>query len=136
MMRATAASILAVCMFAAVGGRSHAAEDLAPEQAMVRQLQQAVRSDDRTWLADHARYPVNYFGGGKRVIRNRAAFIRQYRSLISAKLRAAVLAQDPADVFKNSQGLMIGDGYYNIWVRDLGDGTTVNYQIITINNGP
>jgi len=51
-------------------------------------------------------------------------------------LRAAVLAQDPADVFKNSQGLMIGDGYYNIWVRDAGDGTTVNYQIITINNGP
>jgi len=136
MMKATSASILAVCMFAAVNGRSAAAEDLPPEQAIVRQLQQAVRRDDKTWLADHARYPVNYFGGGKRVIRNKAAFIKQYPLLISAKLLAAVLAQDPADVFKNSQGLMIGDGYYNIWIRDAGDGTTEDYQIITINNGP
>ena len=112
------------------------AEDRSPEQTIVMQVQQAVRAGDKTWLADRARYPLNYFGGGKRVIRSKAAFLKQYRSLVGAKLRTAVLAQDPADVFRNSQGLMIGDGYYNIWVRDSGDGTVVNYQIITINNGP
>ena len=112
------------------------AEDRSPEQTIVMQVQQAVRDGDKTWLADHARYPLNYFGGGKRVIRSKGAFLKQYPSLVGAKLRTAVLAQLPADVFRNSQGLIIGDGYYNIWVRDSGDGTVANYQIITINNGP
>lgn len=136
MTRTIGAFILATCALSAFAGPAAVAEDPPPKQAIVMQLQQAVRTNDKEWLADHARYPVNYYGTGRRVISSKAAFVKQYPSLIGAKLRAAVLAQDPAAVFENSQGLMIGDGYYNIWIRDAGDGTTLNYQIITINNGP
>jgi hypothetical protein len=55
------------------------------------QLQQAVHSNDKAWLADHARYPVSYFGRRKFLIRNKSSFINNYSSLLGTKLRAAVL---------------------------------------------
>ena len=66
---------------------------------------------------------------------DKAAFLRNYALLFGAKLRAAILAQDPESVFENAQGLMIGEGRYNVWIRDTGDGDAVRYQIIAI-NGP
>ena len=94
---------------------SFAAEAGPPEkQVIVMQLQQAVRANDKAWLAAHTRYPISYFGHGKRVIPDKAAFIRNYALLFGAKLRVAVLAQDPANVFENWQGLMVGEGRYNV----------------------
>ena len=55
--------------------------------------------------------------------------------LFGAKLRAAMLAQDPESVFENAQGLMIGEGRYNVWIRDTCDGDAVRYQMTAI-NGP
>jgi hypothetical protein len=113
---------------------SFAAEADVPEkQVIVMQLQQAVRANDKAWLAAHTRYPLSYFGRGKRVIRSKASFIRNYALLFGAKLRAAILAQDPANVFENWQGLMVGEGRYNIWVRDTADGELARYRIVTIN---
>jgi hypothetical protein len=74
------------------------------------------------------------FGKRKVVIRNRAAFIGNYSSFLSPKLRASVLAQDPANVFENWQGVMIGGGNQNIWVTKVGDADNAPYQIITIND--
>jgi hypothetical protein len=111
-----------------------AAEARLPEkQAIVMQLQQAVRANDRTWLAAHTRYPLSYFSRGKRVIRGNAAFIRNNALLLGAKLRAAILAQDPANVFENWQGLMVGEGRYNVWLRDTADGEPARYRIVAIN---
>jgi hypothetical protein len=107
--------------------------DLPEKQTIVVQLQQAVRADDKAWLAAHARYPLSYFGHGKRVIRGKADFTRNYALLFGAKLRAAVLAQDPEKVFENWQGLMVGEGRYNVWVRDTGNGGANRYQIVAIN---
>ncbi len=45
-----------------------------------------------------------------------------------------MLAQDPADVFENWQGAMVGDGNYNIWITQVGDAANAPYQIITIND--
>jgi hypothetical protein len=98
-------------------------------------FQQAVRANDKTWLAANTGYPLSYFGHQKLVIRDKAAFLRNYALLFGAKLRAAILAQDPESVFANAQGLMIGEGRYNVWIRDTGDGDDVRYQIIAT-NGP
>jgi hypothetical protein len=92
------------------------------KQAMVMQVQQAVRANNKAWLAAHARYPLNYFGSRKFVIRDKAAFVRSYPAVFGTTLRSAILAQDPESVFENWQGLMIGEGRYNAWIRDLGDG--------------
>jgi hypothetical protein len=108
--------------------------DVPTKQKFVAALQNAVRADDKNWLADHMSYPVNYFGKHKVVIRSRAAFISNYSSFLSPKLRASVLAQDPANVFENWQGVMIGGGNQNIWVTRVGDAENAPYQIITIND--
>jgi hypothetical protein len=112
-----------------------AAAGLPEKQVIVMHLQQAVRANDKTWLAAHTRYPLSYFGRAKLVIRDKAAFVRKYALLFGAKLRAAVLAQDPANVLENWQGLMVGEGRYNVWVRDTADGAPARYRIIAI-NGP
>jgi len=112
-----------------------AADELSPKQAAVAQFQQKLHDNDKGWLADHALYPLHYYGRRKLLIRNRKAFINDYALLFGAKLRTAVLAQDPANVFENSQGLMIGEGLYNVWIRDIGDGDAARYQIVAI-NGP
>ncbi len=111
-----------------------AAEADPPDKpAIVKQFQQAVRADNKAWLAANTRFPLSCFGHHKLVIRDKAAFLRNYALVFGAKLRAAVLAQDPESVFENAQGLMIGEGRYNIWIRDTGDGDAVRYQIIAIN---
>jgi hypothetical protein len=128
---------LTICLALIVFGLndSFAAEAGLPEkQTIITQLQQAVRADDKAWLAAHTRYPLSYFGRGNRVIRDKATFIRNYALLFGAKLRAAILAQDPANVFENWQGLMVGEGRYNVWVRDTGDGGASRYQIVAINS--
>lgn len=79
-------------------------------------------------------YPVNYFGKQKVVIRGKTSFINNYASFVTPKLRASVLAQDPADVFENWQGAMIGGGNENIWITQVGDSDNAPYQIITIND--
>ncbi|HEY5166862.1 MAG TPA: hypothetical protein VII80_03545 [Pseudolabrys sp.] len=131
------AGFLAAGLLLAATGWTAAAESHIPQkQIFVTQLQQALRANDKAWLAEHTRYPLRSYGSKQPSIRNKPAFINNYSSLISAKLRAAVLAKDPADVFENWQGLMIGEGSYNIWIRNSGDGLNERYQIITINNGP
>jgi hypothetical protein len=46
-----------------------------------------------------------------------------------------VLAQDPENVFENWQGMMVGEGNHNIWVRDAGSsGLNQHYELIAIND--
>ncbi len=67
---------------------------------------------------------------------NQAWFLRRYATVIGPKLKAAVLAQDPEQVFENWQGLMVGEGSRNIWVRIVGPDLEPKYEIITIDGGP
>jgi hypothetical protein len=111
------------------------AEDKIPKkQAFVVALQQAIRTDDKSWLAEHTRYPLRYYGHRKIPINSKAAFLKNYPAIIGAKLRAFVLAQDPENVFENWQGMMVGDGSTNIWVRNEGEDLDPRYLIITIND--
>jgi len=58
----------------------------------------------------------------------------RHPDFIGKKLRTAALAQDPENVFENWQGMMVGEGNYNIWVRNVGDGLSERYELITIND--
>lgn len=105
------------------------------KQAFVIDLQKALRANDQIWLADHMRFPVRHNTSRKALIRSKTAFLKNYSAIISAKLQADVLAQDPANVFENWQGMMIGSGSRNIWVREFGEGADKHYGIVTINDG-
>jgi hypothetical protein len=80
------------------------------------------------------RYPVRYFGKRTFTIPGKSWFATNHRAVIGPKLRAAVLAQDPENVFENWQGLMVGEGTFNIWVRNTADGPHERYEIVTIND--
>ena len=136
-MRKEALALLAgLALISSSPKHGFAAEAGPPDKpATVMQFQQAVRTDDKAWLAAHTRYPLGYFGRRKLVVSDTAAFLHNYALLFSATLRAAVLAQDPQAVLENAQGLMIGEGRYNVWIRDTGDGDIARYQIVAI-NGP
>ena len=124
-------------MFAAgflASTKGFAQDQVPPKQAFVRDLQLALRKDDRSWIADHMSYPVRYHGRMASVIRDRNDFVRSYSRLISDRLRGAILAQKPDDVFENWQGLMIGDGTHNMWARDTAPGDATHYEIVTIND--
>lgn len=133
-MKAARALWIAAALLLLSAGQGFAADEAPAKQAFVRDLQQALRKDDRGWIADHMQYPVQYHGRVANVIRNRNDFVRNYARLISDRLRAALLAQQPDRVFENWQGVMIGDGDHNMWVRDEGSGGATRYAIVTIND--
>jgi len=110
------------------------AQDIPVKQKFVATLQNAIRSGDKDWLASHMRYPAHFYGRKTVVIRGKPWLVKNYKSIIGAKLRAAVLAQDPENVFENWQGLMVGEGSFNIWVRNTGNGQHERYEIVTIND--
>jgi hypothetical protein len=115
------------------------ADPVDPTPAFIAELQNAIRDDDKAWLADHLHLPVNYFGKTDQIIRSKDWFLRHYPTLIGPELKQNVLAQKPEEYFKNYQGVMIGDGGLNIWVEDFGDegaGIPARFEIITINNSP
>jgi hypothetical protein len=114
---------------------SSRADDMPIKETFVITLQHAIRTGDKAWLADHTRYPLRYNGRSNISVRNRASFVKNYPTIIGEKLRVAVLAQDPQNVFENWQGIMVGQGNYNIWVRDAGsNGLDQYYELITIND--
>jgi len=113
------------------------AEPLDPMPPFIIELQNAVRNDDKEWLADHLHLPVNYFGKTKQVISSKDWFFKHYATVIGPELKANILKQDAETYFKNYQGVMVGDGGRNIWLDDFGDegaGVPACFEIITINN--
>jgi len=113
------------------------AEPVDPTPTFIAALQNAIRNDDKRWLAEHLHLPVRYFGKTTEVIRTKAWFLKHYATIIGPELKANVLKQDSDAYFKNYQGVMVGDGGRNIWLDDFGDegaGFPTRFEIITINN--
>lgn len=123
-------------LFCAFASHAHAQSEVAPKFAFVRELQKAVRTDNRTWLADRIQYPLRHHGRTATIIRDRSDFMRNYANIVSDKLRRAILAQEPEKTFENWQGMMVGDGGHNIWLRESGEGDNLRYEIVTINDMP
>jgi hypothetical protein len=128
-----------------MSGRFHSAlaldsalsEPLDPMPPFIAELQDAIRNDDKQWLADHLHLPVNYFGNMKQIIRSKDWFLRHYATVIGPALKANILKQDPNAYFKGYQGVMVGDGGRNIWLDTFGDegaGAPARFEIVTINN--
>ena len=125
----------ALVVLIAIGADAALAEPASnPKSALVAELQGAVRTDDKAWLAAHLHYPVRYDGRKDELIRSKAWFNKHYAIVIGPELKAALLAQDPEDIFENWQGIMVGEGSRNIWLRNFGADTEPKYEIITINN--
>jgi hypothetical protein len=103
------------------------------DTAFVATLKEAVAKKDTAWLIAHATFPLLWNKDAEaRHVKSRGQFETRIDQIISPAVQAAVAAS--RDYLQNWQGIMVGDGGRNIWVRKIGAGTDMEYKIITIND--
>ncbi len=133
-MKSCVGLILCLMFFSAFAAHAGNTADQSSDRVFLLDLQRALRTDDKDWLAAHMHYPASYYGPNFIMIKNRASFDDHYPMLVGPKLRAIVLAQDPDQLFKDRHGIMIGSDP-NIWFYNFGSGPEdTRYEIITIND--
>ena len=106
-------------------------EDPREVERFLSGLKRAVADDDRARVADMVNFPLrtNLRGRAARV-RGRREFLRNYRSIFTAKVKRALAEEETGGLFANWRGVMVGDG--EIWFRPSGrDG---RLKIVTVNN--
>jgi hypothetical protein len=114
-MRAWRCLASAIVVLIAVGADAALAESATnPKSALVAELQDAVRTDEKNWLVVHMHFPVRYYGKSAKLIRSKTWFLQHYATVIGPELKAKLTAQDPNDIFENWQGIMVGEGSRNI----------------------
>jgi hypothetical protein len=133
-MKSCIGLVLCLMLVSAFTGQAGNAADQSSDRVFLLDLQKALRTNDKNWLAEHMHYPASYYGPNFVMIKNRASFDSHYPMLIGPKLRAIVLAQDPDQLFRDQHGVMIGS-VPNIWFYNFGDGPDhIRYEIITIDD--
>jgi hypothetical protein len=107
------------------------------DKAFFEDMRKAILADDMNWLSTNlVTYPFDCGVGKSKIILRSKKDLRKHASRIfDAALKATVRNQSPDSLFKNWQGVMVGNG--EIWFSELGDdkdGKTVwTYSIIAIN---
>lgn len=100
-------------------------------RSFLTELQKAVEGNDAVKVARLVQYPVRIIGDGRQSkITRPSDFIQKYSSIITAKVRKAILAQSAECLFGNQQGVMVGNG--EVWFTQDSRG---QMRIITINTG-
>lgn len=99
-------------------------------------IQQAVRTNNKTWIAQHVQYPFVARIGPKKTIniKYQNQFIQNYDKIFSASYKKAVLNSCTCNLFANGNGVMLGSG--EIWIYQKPESTEQSYDfvIIAINN--
>jgi hypothetical protein len=115
---------------------SAAGLETAEVRSFLASLQQAVRNDDRQAVASLVSYPITVrIDGAPTTLADPAAFTAQYPEVMTEPVRAAIAAAEPATLFANSDGVMVGRG--ELWFGGVyEDGAkTYDIRIVGINPG-
>lgn len=88
--------------------------------AWVKQLQTAMRNQDKNTIANLVIYPLRINDSPKKIyfIKDQKQFLQEYSTIITTPIEKKILQVDPIDIFCNSQGGMIADGA--IWFAAQG----------------
>jgi hypothetical protein len=85
------------------------------ERAVLSELKEAIALRDPQRISNRVIYPIKLcVGDRERRVRNAAEFERNFDRIMNRDVRSAVTAQSPDDLFKNWQGVMIGQG--QVWI--------------------
>ena len=88
-------------------GASH--DDLIDRNVQI--FWKGVQRGDKTAVAQQIRYPLKVTIGKKpSTLRSAADFVKHYSSLITARTRAAIIADIPRYMFVRDEGVMLADG--------------------------
>lgn len=78
-------------------------------------LQNAVAKNDIKAVSKLVYYPLNVNSNGKtKIIKNQKQFIKEFKTIMTKKVKNSILKQKPDQVFVNYKGAMTGDG--EVWI--------------------
>ena len=88
-------------------------EDYSLAVQFATHIQRAVQNGDATAFAHLGDYPVRLNQGRHHAMIDSPTLEATYDQIITPKMQAAILAQDPSDIFCNDQGAFIANG--DLW---------------------
>ncbi|MFF2907915.1 hypothetical protein [Paenibacillus sp. NPDC057934] len=107
-------------------------EDPKEFTTFLAKLQKAVSESKSKEVAELMSYPLNVNKSGKTFpIYTKEEFVQKYDRIMTANVRAKLLAQKPDQAFSNSNGIMIGDG--ELWISKINNRVVV-YAVNVIEN--
>jgi hypothetical protein len=107
------------------------------DKVYFKQIQKAVLTVDAKWLSQaFFNHPfIVYLPEGHIKLQSEGDLKKHFKAIFNTKLKEVVRNQSPDSLFKNWQGVMIGDG--EIWFSEIGEtnGNKLIWQdrIIAIN---
>jgi hypothetical protein len=135
-LRVTLLTILVLAAQQALAGQTRS-DGLSESEvtAFVAALQAAVRAEKPAAVADLVVFPLRVNKPPQTMfVKSRGEFVRSYAKIFTPGVRAAILQQNPAELFHNWQGFMIGDG--QIWFTGVcPDASCATHRVgvITVN---
>lgn len=102
----------------------------------VTQIQSYVINNNKEELAEQIAYPINIKVNGKVAgIQTKDDFISKYDQIINANFKQVISNTVTKYLFANYQGIMFGNGKYNLWISEVvTTGVPSKLMIISINN--
>lgn len=99
-------------------------------------IQSYIINDNKEQLAKEVQYPINVKINGKVTkIQNSTDFIKNYDQIFNLSYKNAISNAFTKYLFVNWQGIMFGEGLYNIWINEeTPPGSTSKLMITAINN--
>ena len=110
------------CFLAILSALSSRGGDFYPiteaDKKFLSQVVDAASRKDTAWIASHMNYPLYVFSEkGKRLVRNKDEFVPVLKRELTDKIAARIAAEAKKPLFKNWQGVMVGDGL--VWLTEL-----------------
>lgn len=99
-------------------------------------IQTAVRTNDKAWIAKNVHYPMSVRIAPKKSlnIKNQNQFIQNYDKIFTPSYKKAVLKSCTCNLFFNYNGVMLGSGEIWIYQKENSTEESYDFEIITINN--
>lgn len=91
-------------------------------------IKTAVINNDKNWLAEHCRYPLNFHAGSSKAvdIKNKAAFLVNYNKYFTQAYRDKIKKANCYNMFSNHMGASMGNGA--IWINHTLTSTADKYE--------
>lgn len=102
----------------------------------VSEIQKLVVSNNKEELASQIKYPINAKINGKSTkIQTKDEFIKNYAQIFNPNYKKAISNAYTKYMFVNWQGIMFGEGFYNMWINEVTpNGSDSKLMITAINN--
>lgn len=131
--------VITVCLilsFVAFQSQADMYPVTAADKAFFEQIRKAILTEDVKWFSEAIGYPIVLrTSSGEIKLKDKRDFKEHSALVFNARLKSTVRKQSPDSLFKNWQGVMIGNG--EIWFSEVGEktntGTVWVYRIIGIN---